>query len=82
MVHSYIAFGHDVVVEDYVSIEFACFLGGYSKVGEESVMHVRSQLIPHKIIGRQVSVGANSVVMRNVPDGQHILGNPAKKIEF
>lgn len=82
VVHVFSDLGHDVVVEDFTSIEAFCFLGGHSKVGQESVMHVRSHLLPHKKTGKNVSIGASSVVIRNVPDGQHVLGNPAKKIEY
>ena len=82
IVHSFSALGHDTRVRDYVSIEAYCFSGGYSEIGDDSVMHVRSHLLPHKKIGDKVVVGASSVVMRNVPDGDHVFGNPAKKIEY
>lgn len=82
MIHSYVTVSHDVIVNDYSSIESYCFLGGGAAVGEDSVIHVRSNILPHKRVGNNVVVGTNSVVIRNVPDGQHVLGNPAKKIEF
>ena len=82
VVHVFSDLGHDVVIGDFASIEAYCFLGGHSEVGNESVMHVRSHLLPHKKVGENVSIGASSVVIRNVPDGQHVLGNPAKKIEY
>lgn len=82
MIHSYVTVSHDVIVNDYSSIESYCFLGGGAAVGEDSVIHVRSNILPHKRVGNNVVVGTNSVVIRNVPDGQHVLGNPAQKIEF
>lgn len=82
IVHVFSDLGHDVVVGDYCTIEAYSFLGGYAKMGNESVMHVRSTLIRTKSIGNNVEVGSSSVVMRNVPDGQHVFGNPAKKIDF
>jgi len=82
MIHPFCDLGHDTRIGDYASIEAYCFFGGYSEMGTESVMHVRSHLLPHKIIGNNVVVGASSVVIRNVPDGQHVFGNPAKKIEM
>ena len=36
----------------------------------------------HKKIGDNCVVGAGSVVMRNVKDNTHVLGNPAKKIDY
>ena len=82
IVHVYCDLGHDTHVGDYVSLEAYTFCGGISSIGDESVMHVRSTLLRHQSIGRQVEVGTNSVVMRNVPDGQHVFGNPARKIEW
>lgn len=82
IIHTFCALGHDAQVGDYSSIEAYAFLGGYARVGQESVMHVRSTLIRHKCIGNQVEVGASSVVIRNVPDGLHVFGNPAKRIDY
>lgn len=82
VVHGFCTLGHDVQIGDYATLEAYCFLGGYAEVGSCSVMHVRSTLIRHKRIGNNVSVGASSVVMRNVKDGLHVFGNPAKKIEY
>jgi len=82
MIHSYVTVSHDVIVKDYASIESYSFLGGGAAVGEGAVIHVRSNILPHKRVGNNVVVGTNSVVIRNVPDGQHVLGNPAKKMEF
>lgn len=82
MIHGYTTLGHDVKINDFSSVESYCFFGGYSELGAESIMHVRSNLTPHKKVGNKAVVGASSVVIRNVPDGQHVLGNPAKKIEY
>lgn len=82
IIHVFSDLGHDVCVGDYSTIEAYSFLGGYAKMGSESVMHVRSTLIRKKQIGNNVEVGASSVVMRNVPDNLHVIGNPAKKFEF
>lgn len=82
IVHTFCDLGHDAKVGDYSSIEAYTFMGGGSEIGDESVAHVRSHILPHKKVGNSCSIGASSVVMRNVPDGQHVMGNPAKKIEF
>ena len=56
-------------------------MGGYVDVGDMSAIHVRSTIIRHKKIGKNASVGAASVVLRNVKDNTNVYGNPAKKIE-
>lgn len=82
IIHPFSTIGHDAKLGDYATLEAYCFLGGYAELGECSIMHVRSTLIRHKKVGANASVGASSVVIRNVKDGQHVFGNPAKKIEF
>lgn len=82
VVHTFCDLGHDVKVGDFSVLEAYAFCGGYAEIGRESIMHVRSTLIRHKRIGNQVEVGVGSVVMRNVADGAHVFGNPAKKIEY
>lgn len=73
--------GHDVKVGNFVTIEAYSFLGGFSEVGDMSSIHVRSTIILKKKVGANCSVGACSVVVRNVKDGYHVYGNPAMKIE-
>ncbi len=82
MVHGLCILGHDAKVGDYASLSAYVFLGGYSEVGELSSMNPKAMIIPHKKIGKEVVVGAGSVVMRNVVDGLHVHGNPAVKVEI
>lgn len=82
MIQAYDDFGHDSSIGDYASIESYVFLGGYASVGELATMHTKSSIIPHKSVGKECVVGFGSVVMKNVKDGQHVLGNPAKRIDF
>lgn len=82
MIHGYVALGHDAKVKDYASIESYCFMGGGAELGEGATLHVRAQIVRHKKVGDRAVVGSNSVVMRNVPDKQHVFGNPAQKMEF
>lgn len=82
VVHSYCTLGHDTKIGNFSSLEAYVFTGGFSEIGELTTMHVKSTLIRHKKVGNNVSVGTNSVVIRNVSDNLHVFGNPAKKIEF
>ena len=82
MIQSFSDLGHDVTIGDYVSIGSFVFLGGYASVGELSTMYTKSNVLPHKSVGKNCVVGFGSVVMKNVKDGLHVLGNPAKKIEL
>ena len=82
VLHIFSDVGHDVKIGDFSTIEAYCFLGGYSEVGSFTTMHVRSTLIRLKKVGDNVDVGASSVVTRNIKDGLHVFGIPAKKLSF
>jgi len=80
IIHGYVCIGHDTSISDFASIESYVFLGGYASVGELATMHTKSSIIPHKSIGKECVVGFGSVVMRNIKDGLHVFGNPARII--
>ncbi len=82
IVHPFCNLGHDTEVADNCTIESYCFFGGFSKIGHHTTIHTRSTILPHIIVGDNVSVGAGSVVIRNVKSNTSIFGVPAKKIEF
>ena len=82
MIQAYSNIGHDVRIGEYASIESYVFMGGYSSVGSMATLHTKSSIIPHKSVGNGSVVGFGSVVMRNVPDGMSVFGNPAVKIKL
>lgn len=82
MIHAFSTIGHDCSIGDYCSLSGYVFLGGGVQLGEGTIMCPKSMVIPHKKIGKWTLVAANSVVMRNVQDEAHVMGNPAKKIDL
>ena len=78
IIHAFSNLGHDASVGSFSTLESYVFMGGGARMGELSTMHTRSSIIPHKKIGRKASVGIGSVVLRNVPDGVLVFGNPAR----
>ena len=82
VLHAFSVIGHDAIVKDYGTLLTSSFLGGYTEVGECSQMSPKSMIIPHKKIGNNVVVGAASVVIRNVKDGNTVYGNPAIKLKY
>ena len=49
-------------------------------IGSNTIIGVRSIVLPGLKIGNHVIVGAGSVVTKNVPDNTIVAGNPAKII--
>lgn len=82
LVHRFTVIGHDTIVSDYASIYTNVFLGGNVNIGTGSSICPKAMVIPKKKVGEHAVVAAASVVIRNVPDGIHVQGNPAKKIDF
>lgn len=80
IMHSFSVVGHDAIVKDYGTLLNAAFMGGYSEIGECSVMNPKSMIIPHKKVGNNVKIGAASVVIRNMGNDISVFGNPAVKL--
>ena len=82
ILHVFTVLGHDAVVKDYGTLLNTTFLGGGAELGEGSQLSPKAMIIPHKKVGNDVMVGAGSVVMKNVKDGESVFGNPARKTVF
>lgn len=82
ILHVFAVLGHDAVVKDYGTLLNTSFLGGGAELGEGSQLSPKAMVIPHKKVGNDVMVGAASVVMKNVKDGESVFGNPARKTVF
>jgi sugar O-acyltransferase (sialic acid O-acetyltransferase NeuD family) len=79
-IQTHVALGHDVVIGDYCQINALSFLGGYAKIGSETIMNPSANILPKKSIGSNSSIGINSSVLTNVGDNSSVYGNPAKRI--
>lgn len=74
--------GHDSSVGDWSHLGATSFLGGFSQIKEVVTLHTGAIVLPHKIVNDEAIVGAQSVVIRNVPSCVTVHGNPAVKIKF
>lgn len=72
--------GHDVVIGDYCNVGAICILAGGVELEESVTLYPHTNVIPHKKVGKGATIGAGSVVLRNVKEGTTVFGNPAKKI--
>lgn len=69
--------GHDVTVGDWTTVSSQCDLTGHVKVAESVFIGSKASVIPSRKIGAGSLVGAGSVVVRDVPPGATVFGNPA-----
>lgn len=69
---------HEVNIGDYVQIGSFVFIGGGVVIGNEVSIHPHATIIPGIHIGDGAVVGAGAVVVKDVPAGASVFGNPAR----
>ncbi len=74
--------GHDVVIENFVTIYPSVNVSGCVHIGAVSEIGTGTQIIQGKTIGTRTIVGAGSVVIREIPDDCTAVGSPAKPIKY
>jgi sugar O-acyltransferase (sialic acid O-acetyltransferase NeuD family) len=72
--------GHDVEIGDYSHIGTNVFIGGNTKIGKNVTIHPMASISRGVTIGDGAVIGMGSVVLRDVPPNQGVLGNPARII--
>ena len=72
---------HDCKLEDFVQIAPNATLCGGVDVGKGSLNGVGSVVLPQVKIGANVTLGAGTIVAKNIPDGSMVIGNPGKIID-
>lgn len=82
IVQSTTLIGYEVKIGSYVTIGSFVFIGGGAQVADDVIIHPHSTILPGVKIGAGAVVGAGSVVMKDVPPGVTVLGNPAKVFQF
>lgn len=81
LVNSSCGVGHDAVVGDYGSLLGNVAINGHVVVGEGVLFGAGSMVHPGKQVGAWATVGLGSVVLRRVPPGATVFGNPARVID-
>lgn len=71
---------HDCVLEDGAHLSPGVHLAGHVIVEREAHIGIGASVIPGVRIGAASTVGANSAVIRDVPPGATVAGNPARDV--
>jgi sugar O-acyltransferase (sialic acid O-acetyltransferase NeuD family) len=82
IVQSTTVIGYEVSIGSYVTINPFVFIGGGAVIGNDVVINPHATILPGVKIGEGAVIGAGSVVMKNVPPGETVIGNPAKIFRF
>jgi len=71
---------HDVVVGDYATLASGVRLGGGTQIGEGAYLGSGALIREGVRIGAWAQIGMGAVVLRDVPDGEVWVGNPAHRL--
>jgi sugar O-acyltransferase (sialic acid O-acetyltransferase NeuD family) len=71
---------HDCIVGAAVHLSPGATLCGAVGVGARSWVAAAAVIIPGCMVGTDCMIGAGAVVIRDVPDGMTVVGNPARPV--
>ncbi|MFH6784183.1 MULTISPECIES: NeuD/PglB/VioB family sugar acetyltransferase [Methylobacterium] len=69
--------GHDTVIGDGAMLAPGCVVGGFVRLGRSCYVGAGSCLRQRVTVGERALVGLGAVVLRDVPAGATVVGNPA-----
>lgn len=71
---------HDCVLADGVHVSPGAHLAGAVRVGEATWIGIGAVVRQGIVIGSNVMVGAGAAVVRDIPDGDTVIGVPARSV--
>lgn len=73
---------HNVMIEDNVSVIANSMIAGGTRIGRNTHISPSSSILNKLNIGSNSFIGMGSVVIRNVLEGEKVVGNPSRVIPF
>ena len=72
---------HEAEIGDFAHIAPGAVLAGNVTIGKRTFVGANSVIKQGIIVGDDVVIGAGAVVVANIPSGEVVIGNPAKKLK-
>lgn len=80
--NGFIPVGHDCVVGNYNVIMPSVNISGGVKMGDCNFLGVKAVVLQNVVVGKNVRLAANSVLIKKAKDDSLYLGNPAKIVKI
>ncbi len=73
--------GHDAVIEDFALLAAGVIISGAARIGSAAYIGAGSS-VKHRVnVGAGARIGMGAVVVRDVPAGTTVIGNPARELQ-
>jgi sugar O-acyltransferase (sialic acid O-acetyltransferase NeuD family) len=79
-IQGYVGLGHDTKIGKWSHLNTYTFTGGGVIIFDEVLIHTRSTILPKVKIFSNATVGACSMVIKNVKQNTTVFGSPATKL--
>jgi sugar O-acyltransferase (sialic acid O-acetyltransferase NeuD family) len=77
-----VSVGHDTIIGNYNMFNPSVRISGEVMIGDCNFFGVSSIVLQQKTIGNNVTVAANSVIIRKTKDNTTYIGNPAVELKY
>ncbi|MFV8440724.1 acetyltransferase [Flavobacterium sp. LB2P44] len=81
-IQSFVGIGHDSKVGDWCHINAFSFMGGFAILEDQVCLNTRATVLPNVIVHEGATVGAASLVIKNVKANTTVFGIPATVLKF
>lgn len=78
LLNLYASCGHDASIGKYCTLSPYAIATGFAVLDDEVFVGSNATVAPSVKVGKRVTVSANTAVLRNVPDGQWVVGVPGR----
>ncbi|MDX6188205.1 acetyltransferase [Flavobacterium sp. Fl-318] len=81
-IQGFVGLGHDTKIGKWSHLNAYSFTGGFTVLEEEVCLNTRASVLPNITVRKGATVGASSLVIKNVKEGTTVFGVPAKVLNF
>ena len=80
LANAYASIAHDCVIGDFVTLGPRACVNGAVRIGEGATVGAGALIRQGLTLGEGCIIGMGAVVIRDVPSGTTVVGNPARTI--